>query len=301
MNNDVIELACGDLQLGVLPGLGGSLAWLSCQGFDLLRRWDGSDSVRRTASFPLVPYSNRIRQGRFCVQGQAFEVPRNFGDHPHSIHGLGWQRPWQVEHRHAQGCLLTLDHDPQGQGGEDWPFAFHAEQRLKLDEQGLHLHLSVHNRSDRVMPAGLGWHPYFARHQGLYLQCSTRRVWLNDADSLPHECIEVPPSWCFEAPRAVQRPGLDNCFSGWDGRASLYWPQARLGISLLAGPGLEHLVIFTPPEPLDFIAVEPVSHLNNAIDQPRPHDHGLVWLAPGHTLTRELHLHVERDFQGIPS
>ena len=79
------------------------------------------------AAFPLVPYSNRIRAGRFSFQGRDVVLPLNRPPERHSIHGLGWQTAWRpldvreheatLEFRHAAGA---------------WPWAFSATQHFVL-------------------------------------------------------------------------------------------------------------------------------------------------------------------------
>ena len=49
----------------------------------------------RAAAFPLVPYSNRIRAGRFSFRGRAVVEPLNRPPERHAIHGHGWQARWQ--------------------------------------------------------------------------------------------------------------------------------------------------------------------------------------------------------------
>ena len=46
----------------------------------------------QTAAFLLVPYSNRIRAGRFAFRGRAVALPLNRPPERHAIHGHGWQR-----------------------------------------------------------------------------------------------------------------------------------------------------------------------------------------------------------------
>lgn len=285
-----LTLTCGALSAGVLPSLGGALGYLRLGSFELLRPWDGTDSVRRTACYPLVPYSNRIAHGRFCANGEPQQLRRNFGDHPHPLHGLGWQRAWQVDAHSPHSCQLSLRHQARGADAEDWPWDFVAWQCITLSGDGLRLRLGLTNLSEQSMPVGLGWHPYFERQGELQLGFSAAHVWHAGADGLPVERTALPEPWDFGLPQAIGAVGLDNCFEGWDARASLYWPEAQVGLRMEAGPGLEHLVVFTPPAPADFIAVEPVSHLNNAINFPTPTAHGLVWLAPGASIERELRL-----------
>ncbi|CAM3772046.1 hypothetical protein CCOS865_03103 [Pseudomonas reidholzensis] len=286
----MLKLTCGALSAGVLPSLGGALGYLRLGRFELLRPWDGSDTVRRSACYPLLPYSNRIAHGRFAANGQVRQLRGNFGDHPHPLHGLGWQRAWQVDAHAPQSCRLSVRHRAQGPDAEDWPWDFVAWQCMRLSEQGLHLNLGITNLGTQPMPAGLGWHPYFERQGELQLGFSAAQVWRSGADGLPNECTAVPEQWDFSTPRPVGAVGLDNCFAGWDAQAHLHWPHAGISLRMEAGPGLEHLVVFTPPAPADFIAVEPVSHLNNAINFSTPSAHGLVWLEPGASTERELRL-----------
>jgi aldose 1-epimerase len=296
---NILELSCGDLHLGVLPEMGGALSGLRHRDFDLLRPWDRTPSVRRSACYPLVPYSNRIANARFCVEGEQYTLARNFGEHPHSIHGLGWQRAWQVIEHSERSCLLRLSHDPDRDGGEHWPFAFEAEQRLSLDEQGLSLSLGLRNDSRGPQPGGLGWHPYFSRHAGIALAFEADAVWLSGDDGLPGERVLVPLDWQFSQRRLVGHVGLDNCFEGWKRQAHVQWPEQGIGLELIAEQGLDYLVVFTPPEPLDFIAVEPVSHLNNAINTAAPEANGIVWLAPGQRMERQLRINVTMASGGI--
>lgn len=67
---------------------------------------------------------------------------------------------------------------------------------------------------------------------------------------------------------------------------------------MTAQEGLDHLVVFTPPAPQDFIAVEPVSHLNNAINLPVSQAHGIVVLGPGQNMTRTLRMSIRLDGSG---
>lgn len=290
---NIIELSDGKLRLGVLPELGGALAWMCLGDFDLLRRWDGTRNVRHAACYPLVPYSNRIENGRFCCGSAHYQLPRNFGEHPHSIHGLGWQREWEIIERSGSACRLRLTHDPKQPAGDHWPFAFEAEQSIRLDGHGVSLSLKLRNESEHHMPAGLGWHPYFPRHRDIELAFEATSVWTKGADSLPLESIKIPERWDFSSLRGLGYVGLDNCFKGWKRRAELYWSQADIGLVMSANEGLDYLVIFTPSEPKDFIAVEPVSHMNNAINMPSPLDNGIVLLAPGQSMERSFNMYVK--------
>ncbi len=252
--------------------------------------------VGEMAAFPLLPYSNRIAHGCFRFAGAAHRLALNFGDHPHSIHGVGWQRAWHVTGTAGDAATLALHHAPDA----DWPFAFSAEQRFRLTATALHVALAITNRHTAPAPAGLGLHPYFPRtsansprasatlprasatlpRASATLRFHAEAVWRNGADHLPSERIGIPPGWDHSTGRKLGDVALDNCFEGWDGTATLTWPDR--GMTIAADGPFRHLVVYTPPGQ-DFCCVEPVSHMNDAINRGAMHV-----LEPGDTLRGEI-------------
>ncbi|MCQ4294238.1 aldose 1-epimerase [Pseudomonas stutzeri] len=293
---DQVHLAHAGFRLSVCPALGGAVTRFALDDFDLLRPWDGSEQVRRASCFVLAPYSNRIGEGRFDFDGSTHRLRRNSPDHALPIHGLAWKRAWQLEKQGNDHLLLSLTHDPTwGENALDWPFAFELEHEIRLDQQGAWLRLALTNRSDGVMPAGLGWHPYFPRHDGVTLGFAAKQVWLSDEQQLPHEAVDVPPRWDYRQARELGEPGLDHCFSGWDAKAALQWPAAGVTLQIEADSSMAHLVVYTPPAAQGLFAVEPVSHLNNALNQADPAKHGVVYLQPGERLERHCRMRVSRS------
>ena len=127
------------------------------------------------AGFPLLPFCNRIAYGRFRWQGRDYQLARNFGDHPHTIHGVGWQSAWTVAAVSNRSATLELRHRPD----RHWPFACTAELRLTLAERELHVALRLTNRHNAPAPAGLGLHPFFPRATFHTLQFNAGGVWLS--------------------------------------------------------------------------------------------------------------------------
>jgi aldose 1-epimerase len=248
--------------------------------------------VRQTCCYPLIPYSNRIAQGRFSFEGIEHRLALNFGDHPHSIHGNAWQKPWQVVETDGARCRLALVHGPDGDEARGWPFAYRAEQLFELSPNGLTLTLSLENKDYRAMPAGLGLHPLFPKRPGVRLQFAAESVHPNGEDSLPMDGILVPDEWNYRTIRELGEPRLDNCFAGWDGTARIAFGQEKIALSIEADALFGHLVVYVPTG-RDFFAVEPVSHMNDAISRPDPAKHGLKVLKPGEYLTAQVRFSVE--------
>jgi aldose 1-epimerase len=248
--------------------------------------------VRQTSCYPLIPYSNRIANGCFSFEGVEHRLALNFGDHLHSIHGNAWQKPWEVADPDKARCRLVLVHRPAGDEARGWPFAYRAEQLFELSPNGMTLTLSLENEDHRAMPAGLGLHPFFPKRPGVRLQFAASRVYANSEDSLPTDSIPISDNWSYRTMRELGDPCLDNCFAGWNGTARIAYVQEKIALNIEADPLFGHLVAYVPTG-RDFFAVEPVSHMNDAINRPDPAKHGLKALNPGERLMAQVRFGVE--------
>lgn len=261
------------------------MRWLALDGVDLLRRApNGSADPLAMASFPLVPYANRIAGGRFAFDGQDYQLPRNFGDHPHSIHGFGWQTPWTVSETDGASARLVHDHD----GMAGWPWAYRAEQRVVVTPDAFTMALSLTNVGDRAMPAGLGFHPYFLADARTTLAFDAHSLWLSTPDMLPDR--EAPADalgdWSRPAP-VLGGSLIDNVYGGWDGTAMI---ERGDGLRLtMTATGAEWLHVFRPPGGTDF-CLEPVSHRPDSIN----HAEGMAILPPGETMRLTMTIAIDR-------
>ncbi|HJV63678.1 MAG TPA: aldose 1-epimerase [Albitalea sp.] len=278
--DNTFELHAGALRLALRPDLGGSVAGLWHRDTPILRSTEPSllTNARLSASFPLVPYSNRLAYRRFRWKGHDYTTQANFGDSPHSVHGIGWMRPWTVSSHSAIDIAMRLRHAPD----EHWPFAFEATQHFSLTPQALVTQLVVTNTSDTVQPVGAGWHPYFPKRarSRLHIECSDR--WDTDAEQLPVRKVTQPG---IDAD--VAHLDFDNGFEGWRGPARIRDEK----FSLQLQSNLTHLVVYTPQDK-DYFCVEPVSHVGNAIHMADPAAHGLRALQPGESFEASMTLEV---------
>ncbi len=280
MNPSTVELRAGNLRLALRPDLGGAIAGLWHGVTPVLRSVEPAalSSARASGCFPLVPYSNRVGHCRFHWQGQDHALAANVEGSPHPLHGVAWQRPWTVVWAGTTQALLHYGHLPDA----DWPFAFEVSQRFELTPTGLTAHLAITNRADQPQPVGLGWHPNFPKRDGARLDIDVAQRWNSDAGKLPTQPVAQPGIH-----GVVADLDFDNCFSGWQGPALVRDPVLTLRLT----SSLPYLVVYTPPT-LPFYAVEPVSHVNNAIQMADPAAHGLRTLAPGATFEASLQLDV---------
>jgi len=268
-----LELVDGAARVALLPAVGGAIAAFAWRGRDVLRPMPAAaiaaGNVRLAACYPLVPYSNRIRDARLRFGGAAHALARNFGDHPHAIHGVGWQRAWRVGRSDAANACLRYTHDPRGDDARAWPWPFTATQAFGLggDANGarLDLTLTLANTGTAEFPFGLGWHPFFPRDAATTLRFDARDVALNDATQLPVRRVAATGAWSFASARNPGRATLDNVFAGWRGQAALA-AEDGTATTLAADSACDRLVVYAP-EGRDFIAVEPVTHDTDAFNR----------------------------------
>ena len=239
----------GDARVVLDPRHGGAVREFSWRGRDVLRLSAPGAAADpfELASFPMVPYVNRIAHGRFGSGTRQVQLSPNWSGDSHPLHGQGWRAPWRV----AEAGATTAELEFQG-GGDEWPWRYCARQQFRLGA-GLSLRLSVRNLSSTPMPAALGVHPYFPDAARAHLRAALERVWRTDAEALPVEELPVPPAWSFASGRAVAEVPLDHCFCGWDGRARLSWPDHDVQ---LEATGCSFLHVYVPPGGA-FCCVEP--------------------------------------------
>lgn len=290
LDKHVVTLRAGGLEAALSPAVGGSLLRLSLDGTDLMRRApEGSDDPLDMASFPLVPYANRIADGRFMFDGQDHQLPLNFGDHPHSIHGFGWQTAWTASETDDSTALLVHRHD----GDAGWPWAYRAEQHVALTPWQLSISLSVTNIGDAPMPVGLGFHPYFLMDEATTVHFDADGLWLSTPDMLPaiHAPADRLGNWSIATPVAGDSL-IDNAFTGWNGIATVRRGDAvRLTLTASDAP---YLHFYRPPGS-GFFCLEPVSHMPDAINRG-----GMPVVSPGQSTRLSMIIAVDKDDQTLP-
>ena len=267
--------------------LGGSIICLEMDGRSVLRGVDIQKikSAREAGSFPLVPFSNRIGHATLQWMGTDHPLIRNNADEPHAIHGVGWQRPWNVLEQGEYFTLLSFEHRADG----GWPFDFDASQAIQLKGNELHQTLSITNQDSKPTPVGLGWHPYFIKRENTQITFQAKARWEMGEDKLPTHSIvsEGLNQVCSDLK-------IDHCFEGWVGETKI--TDEDFNITLKSN--LSRLVVYTHPG-INSIAVEPVSHVNNALNM-KPtngsvhNDYGITVLQPGESISAYMSLTIEK-------
>ncbi|MBV8654209.1 MAG: aldose 1-epimerase, partial [Alphaproteobacteria bacterium] len=280
---DIVTLKSGQARIAVSPTLGGVIAGYWSEGATRLNWLSPSANSAvpgaqdfRLASFPLVPYSNRIRDGRFPFEGRTVSEPMPAGAGA-SIHGHGRKSPWRVAEAQDDRLAIDYEHAPGS-----WPWRYRARQEFALTPDSLEVRLGVENLSAEDMPAGLGHHPYFPRTPETRVTADIAAIWLPEAGGFPTERFPPPPGMDPRQGVMPEQTSLDHAFAGWTHRAVIEWPERKARLVMTADPALSTLIIYSPPGK-EFVCVEPTSHCVDAFNLAAAGvaDTGLRVLKPG--------------------
>jgi|SRR5690242_4185171 len=286
-----LTLTSGNLRLRLSPSIGGAISGLEwgdgSETHPVLRKCHSPlEKVLDASCFPLVPYVNRIRGGRFNFHGREIRLEPNMPGDPSPLHGQGWLNPWTVEKSGASTAALTYRHE----AGE-WPWAYEARQDFALDDGELAVRLTCLNLAAGPMPCGLGFHPYFPCGPETRIDTDVAVAWTVDQHVLPIE--KVPAQGRYDLrDRLVCGQSLDNGFGGWAGEARMSDPGWPFDLRL-SSPQAKFFQLYSPPQGSIFVA-EPVTHANAALNHPETEwpELRMRVLDPGESMTLDMRVEV---------
>jgi aldose 1-epimerase len=245
----------------------------------------------------LFPFPNRIKDGRFTFGGRSYQLPANNG--PNAIHGFAMEAAWDVvEHKASPDEAFLVGHyqiSRQSPGALAlWPTDAILEVRYGLAGRSLSMKVTISNPTADDLPFGFGIHPYFRlpfppggdlEKTRVILPAS--RYWVLK-DSLPTgENEPVDRRLDFRAGQAIKGLKLDDVLTGLEftaGRcvARLVDLEKKAEFHLIFDNGFRELVVYTPSNQPDVLAVEPYTQTTDAINlQSQGCDAGLRVLKHG--------------------
>jgi aldose 1-epimerase len=283
-SGEQVELVHGDQRVVVVE-VGGGLRTYSNGDRAVLDGYGEQELCRSGRGQVLIPWPNRIADGRYQFEGQALQLALDEPDRGNAIHGLVRWSSWVIVEREPDRVLLEHLLHPQ----PGFPFMLALRLEYVLADDGLTVGTWATNVGAEICPYGAGAHPYLAVHASrvneLTLQVPARTVLDADERGLPVGAQRVEGKELdFRVPKQVGEQRLDHCFTDLerddDGRA-----RVRLGngTTLWANESYKYLMVFTgdglPDVERRSIAVEPMTCPPNAF---RSGD-GLIRLEPGET------------------
>lgn len=283
-----VDLVSGEHAARLDPR-GASLHGLRHRGRELVLAVPGPVPLPPYAGAVLVPWPNRVADGRWSRGGRVHQLPVNEVERGNALHGLGLWEAWTVRDR--TGDAVTFEHVVQARPG--YPFTVRATASYELSDAGLDVTLTAQNLGEESAPVGLSFHPYLQVGDGRDLDTWTMTLPCDAVVSVDERLLptgEVPVGELdldHTSPRLIGAAVIDHAFTGVtaeaDGRA-----RARLsgpdgtGVEVSWGPECRWLQVYTlmapgAPYHRGALAIEPMTCAPDAFNNGR----GLVELEPG--------------------
>jgi aldose 1-epimerase len=264
----MITIGKNDLFLTIAPEIGGSIVrfWSKKGDFELnwLRKTDDetikAGDAANFSSFPLVPFSNRIKNSEFYFNGKSIKLSRNMDCIPYVIHGHGYRKSWNVVEHHESKAILEYKHTP-----DEWPYAYTIRQFFEITDDELLIDFEIINDGKEDMPYGLGHHFFFPRTPETMVSAKIDKIWTSDEEVMPKDLITPDDEHNLSYGVLVDKVNMDNTFSGWSGEATIDWPEFDAKLHLRADNEMGFLVVFCPKDD-KFVCVEPVSNRTDAFN-----------------------------------
>jgi aldose 1-epimerase len=278
----------------VVTEVGASVRKLRLGGREVLDGVGRSEPALGGQGQALVPWPNRLRDGRYRFAGRELQVPLTEPEKGNAIHGLGRFVPWEIVEVAPDRARLRLFVPPQ----PGYPFALEVEVEHVLDGQGLTVQTTGHNLGDAELPFGAGFHPYLTvgtpRIDETVLQTQAGTRLETDERGIPtgERAAVAGTEYDFATPRPLGAMRLDTAFGDLarddHGFATVHLraPDGG-GVDLWMDEHHAYLMLFTGdtlPEPerrRRSLAVEPMTCAPDAFHS----GDGLWTLAPGQSLT----------------
>ncbi len=249
-----------------------------------------------TASYPLVPFSNRIRGGVLHWRGGSHNL-RMWPGQDNAMHGTGFEFPWEVVS--ADPDQVVLQFDSREYNGVNYPWDFVAQITYSVEEDALRCVTAVTNVDAAAFPVGMGHHPYFRRSLSdagdaqLQLHCALE--YPVEGMLVVGDAVPVGSRLDFQELRGLGTEFIDDCLTGRDGEtlARIAYPDG-ITLRMDADDVYSHSVVYVPLGP-PFFAVEPVTHANDSFNltDAGKGELGTREIGPGEALTAEFSLHLE--------
>lgn len=269
-------------EVDVLPATGACLAAgrvRTADGVwkDLLRptRRTHLGDPEKTASFPMVPWSNRIRGGVLPYRGRTWQLQRNAADGT-AIHGASRYAAWDVVGRTDGAVALRLD--SSGLVGVNFPWRFVASVTYALHGPALTVTTTVRNVDTEPFPAGFGHHPYLRRAllpvgapaaeypltPGPVVHVPASAGYRLTAAMATGPAGELPLRADYRTPRPLGTAFVDDVVTGLAPGAPVRLDYEEDGVTVEIGmdPVYEHVVLYAPRRRCYF-AVEPATNVND--------------------------------------
>jgi len=198
----------------VVVQVGGGLRTYSVRGRDVLAGYPADAQCSAGRGQLLMPWPNRIRDGRYSTSGQSHQLALSEPEHGNAIHGLVRWAIWSVLEQASDSITLVCRLRPQ----QGWGWSLDLFVTYALSDEGLIVMPRAVNVGTGAAPFGFGAHPYVSvgedRVDEVRLGIPAGSLLEVDDRLLPKGIAAVDGTdRDFRDPRLVGETALDTAFT----------------------------------------------------------------------------------------
>ena len=263
----------------VITEVGARLRSLTFDGTELLATHGPDQAPKGWEGAHLFPWPNRLRDGRYRLSGQEFQLPINEPARNNANHGLNVGLAWKSLAHFGDSVRQRVVLWPR----RGWPGILAVEILHQLGAGGLRVEVTATNIGTSPAPWGYGAHPYFRFDDISNVKLTVpfdAELTVDPDRRLPIRLGPVTPAHDFLQPRTIGTTVLDTAFTDpltrdWvislsgDGRTIDVWGEATT----------QWAQVFTAPH-RDSVAVEPMTCGPDAFNE-GPTYRDRIMLRPG--------------------
>lgn len=160
-SGEQVELVYGDWRATVTE-VGATLRRLGHGDRPVLAGFELDEQASAGRGQVLLPWPNRVRDGRWRWRGQDLQLPLTEPAHSNASHGLVRWIPWRLTVEAAATVRADVLLRPQ----PGYPFALDVSVTYALDDDGLRVTTVATNVGADPAPYGHGMHPYLLASDG---------------------------------------------------------------------------------------------------------------------------------------
>lgn len=172
-------------QEAAIVEVGGGIRSYHVQGRPVLDGYDVHERCTGSRGQPLIPWPNRLSQGRYDWDGQQHQAPINEVDKGNALHGFTRWHNWTVNAVGPNEAAASLRLHPQ----QGYPFVVDLTVTYTLGPGGLTVTNTARNVGADPCPYAYGAHPYITVGTALIDEAT---LTVPAATCLPSDEAQIP-------------------------------------------------------------------------------------------------------------
>jgi aldose 1-epimerase len=271
----------------IIVEVGATLRSFSVDGRDVVRGFGLQDMISGGRGQNLIPWPNRIRDGRYTFNGATQQLALTEPARHNASHGLARYLPWVLIDKKADAVTNRVRIHPQ----PGWPGTLESTITHQLTKDGLMVTVEATNLGASELPFGYGAHPYLTVGESMVDEIAltvpaASYLEVDDDRLLPHKLSPVQgTAYDLREGRVLGSMSLDTAMTDLardsDGRWRVRLVLGDRYAELWGDETMRWTQVFTGGPKRDVsLAVEPMTCGPDAFNAGPTHDDMKV-LAPG--------------------